>query len=974
MKRILPLLILLAAASSAVGAVPTLSSISPTSTTTCAGSFSLTLNGTNFANNAKVNFGATQLTPTTSSSTQLVVTVPASSVATAGTVSVTVVNPGGSGGTSNAQTFTINNPPPPVISSTSTATGTVSVAFSYQIVASNCPTSYNATGLPSGLSVNTSTGLISGTPAAGTDAGSPYSVTISATNSGGTGTATLTITILSGAPVITSPTTANGTVCNAFSYQITATNNPTSYGASRLPAGLTVTTSSGVISGKPTATCTFTVTISATNSRGTGSATLTITISPPAPPVISSALTATGTVGVAFSYQIVASNCPTSYNATGLPTGLSVDTSTGAISGTPAVGTDTGSPYSVTISATNSGGTGSATLTITIKPAKPVITSPLTANGQVGVAFSYQITATNNPTSFNATGLPAGISVDTSTGLISGTPTTAGTYSVTISATNAGGTGSATLTLTIKPAPPVITSSLTATGTVGAAFSYQITASNSPTSFNATGLPSGLTVNTSTGLISGTPAAGTDAGSPYSVTISATNSGGTGTATLTITILSGAPVITSPTTASGTVCNAFSYQITATNNPTSYNATGLPAGLTLNTSTGVISGTPTATGTFTVTISATNSRGTGTATLTITISPPAPPVISSALTANGTVGVAFSYQIVASNCPTSYNATGLPTGLSVDTSTGAISGTPAVGTDAGSPYSVAISATNSGGTGSATLTITIKPAKPVITSPLTASGQVGVAFSYQITATNNPTSFNATGLPAGLSVNTSTGLISGTPTTAGTYSVTISATNAGGTGSATLTLTIKPAPPVITSSLTATGTVGAAFSYQITASNSPTSFNATGLPSGLTVNTSTGLISGTPAAGTDAGSPYSVTISATNSGGTGSATLTITIKPAKPVITSPLTASGQVGVAFSYQITATNNPTSFNATGLPAGLSVNTSTGLISGTPTTAGTYSVTISATNAGGTGSATLVITTNPAVPVIQPPFTAT
>src|SRR5947208_3415758 len=294
MKRILPVLLLLAAASSAVGAGPTLSSISPTSTTTCAGSFSLTLNGTNFANNAKVNFGATQLTPTTSSSTQLIVTVPASSVATAGTVSVTVVNPGGSGGTSNAQTFTINNPPPPVISSASTAIGTVGIAFSYQIVASNCPTSYNATGLPSGLSVNTSTGLISGTPAAGTDAGSPYSVTISATNSGGTGTATLTLTILSGAPVITSPTTASGTVCNAFSYQITATNNPTSYGATGLPAGLTLNTSTGVISGTPTASGTFTVTISATNSRGTGNATLTITISPPPPPVLTSASTATG--------------------------------------------------------------------------------------------------------------------------------------------------------------------------------------------------------------------------------------------------------------------------------------------------------------------------------------------------------------------------------------------------------------------------------------------------------------------------------------------------------------------------------------------------------------------------------------------------------------------------------------------------------------------------------------------------------
>jgi len=81
-----------------------------------------------------------------------------------------------------------------------------------------------------------------------------------------------------------------------------------------------------------------------------------------------------------------------------------------------------------------------------------------------------------------------------------------------------------------------------------------------------------------------------------------------------------------------------------------------------------------------------------------------------------------------------------------------------------------------------------------------------------------------------------------------------------------------------------------------------------------------------------------------------------------PVISSSPTATGTVGTAFSYQITASGSPTSFGATALPAGLSLNPSTWAITGTPTVAGTYNVTISATNASGTGSATLVITVSP------------
>src|SRR5438552_3305238 len=866
MKRILPLLILLAAASSAVGAAPTISSISPTSTTTCTSDFSLTVVGTLFTNKSEVHFGATLLAITSQTTTQLVATVPATSVATAGSVSVTVVNPSGSNvGTSNVKTFTISNPPAPVVTG-GTQTGTVGIAFTYQIVASNCPTSYNATGLPSGLNVNTSTGLISGTPVAGTDAGSPYSVTISATNAGGTGSATLTLTINPATPVIQPPFTATGQVGVAFSYQITATNNPTSFNATGLPAGLSVSTSTGLISGTPTTAGTYTVTISATNAGGTGSHTLTLTINPPTP-VIQPPFTATGQVGVAFSYTITATNSPTSYNATGLPAGLSVNTTTGVISGTPAAGTDAGSPYSVTISATNSGGTGSATLTLTINNPVPTTTSISPASTTAG---SAQFTLTVNGTNFVSTSTVYWNGSPLTTTFVSSTQLTAivpaanvaavGTASVTVLNPAPGGGTSNAQTFTINPPPPVIQPPFTATGQVAVAFSYTITATNSPTSYNATGLPAGLSVNTSTGVISGTP---TTAGT-YTVTISATNAGGTGSHTLTLTINPPTPVIQPPFTATGTVGSNFSYTINATNNPTSYNATGLPGGLAINTGTGKITGKPTTAGIYQVTLSATNAGGTGTATLVITVGP---------FIATGAVGVPFSYQIPATGTPTSYNATGLPAGLTVDTFTGVISGTPAAGTDAGSPYSVTISATYSTGsgaiTGSGTLTLTINPPPPAITRAPTASGTAGIAFSHQITATNNPTSYNATGLPAGLTVKTSTGLISGNPTTAGIYGVTISATNIGGTGTATLIITIGP--------FTAAGTVNVPFSYQIPATGTPASYDATGLPGGLTVNTTTGAISCT----TTSVGAFSVTISAIYGTGssaiTGSGTLALTI-------------------------------------------------------------------------------------------------
>jgi PKD repeat protein len=347
-------------------------------------------------------------------------------------------------------------------------------------------------------------------------------------------------------------------------------------------------------------------------------------------------------------------------------------------------------------------------------------------------------------------------------------------------------------------------------------------------------------------------------------------------------------------------------------------------------------------------------------TVTLTVTTAAPVITNSSLSSAATVGTPFNFMITATNSPTTYSASPLPAGLTFNPASGILSGTPTtVGTTV-----VSLGATNATGTATATLTITTTAAAgtPVITSPPSAPGTVGAPFvTYLIAATGQPTSYTATGLPPGLTLNPLTGAITGTPAAAGTFTVTLTATNSVGTTTATLVITVGASgtAPVITSPTTAPGTMGAPFvTYLIAATGLPTSYTATGLPAGLTLNPLTGAITGTP---TVAGT-FTVTLTATNSAGTSTATLVITIAAAgtAPVITSPTTAPGTRGTPFvTYLIAATGLPTSYTATGLPAGLTLNPLTGAITGTPTVAGTFTVTLTATNASGTTTATLTLT---------------
>jgi Bacterial Ig domain/FG-GAP-like repeat/Putative Ig domain/FG-GAP repeat len=872
--------------------------------------------------------------------------------------------------------------------------------------------------LPTGVTftdLGNGTARLTGTPAAGT-AGT-HALQFRATRDG-TVAATQDVTLtIQDAPAFTSAASTTFTEQQAGTFAVTTTGfpNATLSVGGALPTGVTFADQgdgTARLSGTPAAASggTYPITITATNTAGTATQAFTLTVAG-ATPVFTSAATTTFVVGTAGSFTVTTAASPavTSVTVTGaLPTGIVLTNNgdgTATLGGTPGPGT--AGTHTLTFTATNGVGSSNQTFTLVVHQA-PTITSANTATFNIGGAGTFTVTTTGLPVpSLTQTGaLPASVTfVDNGNGTatLAGTPTAAGTFPITITATN--GVGSAatqTFTLTVQTGA-LFTSAAGTTFVVGAAGSFAVTTSGTPpvTSLTHTGgtLPAGVTFTPggATATLAGTPSAGT--GGTYLLVFTASNGvGAPVTQNFTLTI-NEAPSFTSAASTTFAVGVAGSFTIDTAGFPTASITIGgdpLPAVLTFTDNgdgSATLSGTaqPGTSGTYTLTFTASNGIGAAvTQTFTLTIGGLA---FTSANTTTFIVGQAGSFTITTAGTPPvttiTRSAEPLPPGVTFTDNldgTATLAGPPSAGT--GGSYSFTLTASNGSGTATQSFILIVHEA-PAITSANTVTFTVGTAGSFIVGTTGFPiatiTRSGAT-LPTGVTFvdnGNGTGTLSGTAaaTTGGSYAITFTASNGVGSAAAqAFTLNVNEAP-TITSASAATFPVGTASSFTVTTTGFPTGAAMTitqggdPLPMGVTFTNNgngTATLAGTPAAGS--GGVRTLTITAAN-GMLPNATQTFTLTVSQgPTITSANAVTFTAGTAGSFTVTTTGTPApTISITGtLPGGVTFTNNgngTGTLSGTPAagTGGTYAVTFTATNGAGTDATqafTLTVNEAPAI----------
>jgi hypothetical protein len=328
---------------------------------------------------------------------------------------------------------------------------TVPVSLQVQATGGEPPYLWSATGLPPGLSMN-SNGLITGAPLTA----GPYTVTVTALDADATpATQTFTWTVVA-LPTLTNPgtqaTVRNTAVSPALQIAHAGGTTPLTWSATGLPPELTISPTTGRITGTPTTARTASpVTVTVTDLHNK-SATTTFNWAVIVLPTLTnpgSQVTVRNTaVSPALQIARAGGTAPLSWSATGLPPGLAISPATGAITGIPTTAR-AASPVTVTVTDLYNK-TATTTFTWAVVLPLQIVTPPAQTDRRNRTITPLAVSASGGllPYTWSATGLPPGLTISSTTGSITGRPTVRALYSVRVTVTDGSGRTATTSTFT----------------------------------------------------------------------------------------------------------------------------------------------------------------------------------------------------------------------------------------------------------------------------------------------------------------------------------------------------------------------------------------------------------------------------------------------------------------------------------------------------------------------------------------------